>query len=293
MLTAQEKEELFQTIQSNSHEVYLVSVEEMNRVVQSWPGGNTSRVKAGWKKVREAMNIGAGYYSSADTAVLVARVVGDMGAVGARVYIREYGGRAHIILRGSPGLRRIFTGTKYGVNNARVISMGLGTAGAVSVARQGGILTIILLSAYRVVDYFLTDSATLTQLIGTLATDVVKVGIATGASLGALALATAFTGVATFAIGPLIVVLAAGFLTSLALDAVDKRTGITNRVIAALDELSERAENSIDRTKDRVIAAAAQAAGQVIDYAVESVQRVAIRWVRGTLKEYLSPYRGL
>ena len=293
MLTAQEKEELSQTIQSNRHEVYLVSVDEMDRIVQSWPGGNTSRVKAGWKKAREAMGVGANYYSSADTAVLVARVVGDMGAVGARVYFREYHGRLHIILRGSPGLRRIFTGTKYGVNNARVISMGLGRAGAVSVARQGGILTIILLSAYRVVDYFLTDSATLTQLIGTLATDVVKVGIATGVSIGMATAAAAFTGVATFAIGPLAVVLVFGFVASVLLQIVDEHLGITNRVIAALDELSERAESHIVRTKDQVIAAAAQAAGQVIDYAVESVQRVAIRWVRGTLREYLSPYRGL
>ncbi len=38
-------------------------------------------------------------------------------------------------------------------------------------------------SNQHVADYFLTDNATLSQLIGTLATDVVKVGLATGASI--------------------------------------------------------------------------------------------------------------
>ena len=59
--------------------------------------------------------------------------------------------------------------------------MGLGKTGAIAAAKQGGILTVVLLSAYRVVDYFLTDQATLSRLVGTLATDIVKVGIATGA----------------------------------------------------------------------------------------------------------------
>lgn len=63
--------------------------------------------------------------------------------------------------------------------------MGLGKAGAIHAAKSGGILSVVLLSAYRAVDYFLMDQATLSQLIGSLATDVVKVGIAAGASIAA------------------------------------------------------------------------------------------------------------
>lgn len=111
----------------------------------------------------------------------MAKLVGDLGGFGAKAYIKTYGGKAHIILKGQPGLRSILTGTKYGIKNPKVVSMGLGKTGAIAAAKQGGILTVVLLSAYRVVDYFLTDQATLSRLVGTLATDIVKVGIATGA----------------------------------------------------------------------------------------------------------------
>lgn len=49
--------------------------------------------------------------------------------------------------------------------------MGLGKAGAIHAAKAGGLLSVVLLSGYRVIDYFLTDQATLGQLIGTLSTD--------------------------------------------------------------------------------------------------------------------------
>ncbi len=61
------------------------------------------------------------------------------------------------------------------MQNAKVIQMGLGKYGAVQAAKGGGVLTIVLVTAFRVIDYFLTDSATLNQLIGTLATDVIRI----------------------------------------------------------------------------------------------------------------------
>lgn len=185
MLTEKEKKELQQKIQSNKHEVYVVSFEEMDAIIKSSPKGNKPSVKAAWQKIKGKVGIGASYYASADDAVTMAKLVGDLGGIGARAYVKNYGGKPHIILKGHAGLRAILIGTKYGIKNPKVISMGLGKAGAVAAAKQGGILTVVLLSAYRVVDYFLTDQATLSQLVGTLATDIVKVGIATAASIGA------------------------------------------------------------------------------------------------------------
>lgn len=286
MLTEKEKNELQQKIQSNTHEVYVVSFEEMDAIIKSSPKGQKASVQAAWQKIKGKVGAGASYYASADDAVTMAKLIGDLGGVGARAYVKSYGGKPHIILKGHAGLRTILTGTKYGIKNPKVISMGLGKVGAVAAAKQGGILTVVLLSAYRVADYFLTDQATLSQLVGTLATDIVKVGIATGAAI----LVASSAVMATFAVGPIIAVVVVGVTASALLEIADNRLGITNRIIAGLDEIGDGAENYIAQKKRQILNAAGNAVDEVIDYAVESARAIAVTWVRKTLHEYLSPF---
>lgn len=206
--------------------------------------------------------------------------------MGAKAYVKTYGGKQHIILKGYSGLRRILTGTKYGIKNPKVITMGLGKAGAIHAARSGGILSVVLLSAYRVADYFLTDNATLSRLIGSLATDVVKVGLATGASITAASAIVGF-GV-TLAIGPIIAVVAVGLLASMALGEIDSHYGITDRVILGLDELSQGARSQIQKTKENILNRAGDAVGLVIDYAVDSAKVILIDAAKHQLHKFLS-----
>lgn len=286
MLTEKEKKELQQKIQSNTHEVYVVSFEEMDAIIKSSPKGQKASVQAAWQKIKGKVGVGASYYASADDAVTMAKLIGDLGGVGTRAYIKSYGGKPHIILKGHAGLRTVLTGTKYGIKNPKVISMGLGKSGAVAAARQGGIFTVVLLSAYRVADYFLTDQATLSQLIGTLATDVVKVGIATGAAI----LVASSAVVATFAVGPIIAVVVVGVTVSALLEIADNRLGITNRIIAGLDEMGDSAESYIAQKKRQALNTAGKAIDEVIDYAVESARAIIVNWIRKTLREYVSPF---
>jgi hypothetical protein len=232
MFSQKEKKDLQNNIQSNKHKIYVVSFEEMDAIIKSSPKGNNQDVQVAWEKIKGKVGAGVSYYASADDIVTITKLVGDLGSVGARAYIKNYSGKPHIILKGRPGLRTILTGTKYGIKNPKVISIGLGKAGAIGAAKQGGILTVILLSTYRIVDYFLTDQATLTQLVGTLATDIVKVGIATAASIGA----AVFAGGLTIAIGPILAVIVVGVGMSMLLEYADNNLGITKRVIAGLDE---------------------------------------------------------
>ncbi|GHU46240.1 hypothetical protein AGMMS50289_19150 [Betaproteobacteria bacterium] len=287
MLTEHEKQELQQKMLSNQHEVYVVSFEEMDKIVKSSPKGNDSAVQAAWQEIRGKVGIGASYYATAADVVTITKLVNDLGGIGAKVYIKTYRGKPHIILKGYAGLRTIFTGTMYGVTNPKVIKMGLGRAGASHLAKQGGILTVVLLSAYRVADYFLTDHSTLSQLIGTLATDVVKVGIVTAAAIGTAIV----VGAATFAIGPIVAVVIVGLGVSMLLNFADDKLGITNRVIAGLDELGESASSYINHQKRRAINAAGKAVDQIIDHAIESARTITINWTRKKLREYLTPSR--
>ena len=142
-----------------------------------------------------------------------------------------------------------------------------------------------MLSVYRVADYFLTDQATLGQLIGPLATDVVKVGIATGASIAAASLVAGFG--FTLAIGPIVAVVVVGVVVSMALGAVDAHYGITDRVIGALDELGEDAGSYIQRSRENIRGVINKAEDSILDYVIVSVRQIIINTARHQLGKFL------
>jgi hypothetical protein len=235
---------LRQQLSANSHTVAILSVEEFDAMVHQAHGSSRSRLAATWAKLRPSVETGANWYASGQDVVTLTRLVADLGAAAARVEVRHYGGRAHIILKGYAGRRDILTGVRYSATHPKVLSMGLGRVAAEHAARQGGILTIILLTAYRVVDHFLTDTSTLTQLIGTLASDVVKVGLTVASALSLSSLTGSLTIVGTYAIGPLAVVILAGFVTTLVLDSIDRHWRLTDRLIEAVADLEATAASA-------------------------------------------------
>lgn len=50
MLTDQEKKGLKQQIQSNQHEVFIISIEEMDAIIKSCTKGKMAHVQRAWKK---------------------------------------------------------------------------------------------------------------------------------------------------------------------------------------------------------------------------------------------------
>lgn len=286
MLEENEKKALKQQIQSNQHEVFVISIEEMDAIVQSSPKSKMAHIQQAWQKIKGKTKSGANYYASADDLRTFSKLVGDLGGFAAKAYVKTYGGKPHIILKGHPGLRNVLTGTKYGIKNPKVVTMGLGKAGAIHAAKFGGILSIVLLSTYRVADYFLTDQATLSQLIGSLATDVVKIGIATGASIGAASLIVGFG--FTLAIGPIAAVVVVGVVASMALGAIDAHYAITDRVIEALDELDENAISYIEKSKQNLKNSVNEITESVIDYAIDSARQIIINTAKYHLSKFFS-----
>lgn len=285
MLSEQDKAKLKNTIQTNKHEIFVLSMDEMDAVIRSSAKGTKPAVQKAWQKIKNRVGTGANYYASADDARTMTLLIADLGSFGARAYVKTYAGKPHIILKGHAGLRKLLTGTKYGINNPKVVTMGLGKAGALKAAKSGGILTVVLLTSYRVVDYVLTDEATLTQLVGTLATDIVKVGITTGASIGA---AVFVAGVTTLAVGPILAVIIVGVGVSMLLDNLDQKYGITDRVIAGLDEINSAANEFVDNKIRDMQNSVAQSVDSVIDHVLDSAERIAVDWVKQQLNKYFS-----
>ncbi|GAB3112590.1 hypothetical protein G8770_19205 [Aestuariicella hydrocarbonica] len=282
MLSNQEKKHLKQNISSNQHEVYVVSIEEMDAIVRSSSKASLPHVKNAWESIKGKTETGASYYASADDLRTLTKLVGDLGGVASKAYVKSYGGKPHIVLKGHPGLRNILTGTKYGIRNPKVIAMGLGKAGAIQAAKSGGILTLVLLTGYRVADYVLTDEATLSQFIGSLATDVVKIGITTGASIAAAALMGGFS----IAVGPIFAVVAVGVGVSWLLGSIDQHLGITDRVIDGLDEMGRKGEALVASSKQEAENLARNAAASVIDYALESAKQMIVQLSADYARKY-------
>ena len=195
--------------------------------------------------------------------------------------------------------------------------MGLGKLAAQGIARQGGILSVVFLTAYRVVDYVLTDEATLTSLIGNLAVDIVKVGITVAGSLAAIQVMAVFG----IAIGPIAAVVAVGVLATLTLGPLFEHYEITNKVIAGLDELAFKASigsqvyktylewqytsrskqalafiedfiedtgAKLDKVQQEALTVFHEAQETAFDYMVDSARRVAIKTANHIANDFLN-----
>lgn len=196
----------------------------------------------------------------------------------ARVVFKSYGGRAYIIFKGYPGARKFFTGTRYGVQHAKVIKMGIGRAGMRASAKGGFILSAILLTAFDVTEYFLSDRETLGQLIGQIAGDVTKAAIGGAIGLGAGMAAGLVIG--TFALGPLVVALIVGVVASWALDKLDSHYHLTEKVQAALDRGIARVEAKRAQVHQGMIEAGWEAVGALTARLVDLAEDEAAAFVR-------------
>ncbi len=138
-----------------------------------------------------------------------------------------------------------------------------------------------LLGAFRVADFILSDQMTLSQLLGTLATDVVKIGIATGASIVA---ASAAAAVFTVAVGPIVAAIGVGILVSYGLGRLDEHYQLTGRVIAGLDQIEANARTVLAQKEKQLSQMAGEAVESAIDYAIDETCRIII----DTAKHYIS-----
>lgn len=201
-------------------------------------------------------------------------------------YIQSYAGKNYIIFKGWPAGRSLILGTRYLADNPRIVSMGIGRLGIRNVATAGARLTFILLGAFRILQYLLDDKFTLTRLVGTLATDVVKIaasGLVSYAASGAL------VAVSSGVVGPLAVAVIIGVGIGYGLELVDQELKLTDRLIAEMD----RAITSIGRMPDVLACRANRAVEQslldAVDSASEAILEALLRWGEREMQRFMQP----
>lgn len=229
-------------IKQNTQVIDIFSTADLIKAWEQTTGKNIAQA------VGKSARFGANYASAVLDANTAIKLIKDLGING-KVALKSVNGKQYIIFKGYAGTRSIFTATRYLGNNPKVVDMAIGKIGANRAILSGARLTIFLVVPLNVLNYILSDQQTMSQLIGTTATDLVKVGAASAiASIAATAAAT----LTTLAAGPIIVAIVVGVATALALDALDKKFGVTNALIKAIDKTYNNTVGEFGRQLNQV-----------------------------------------
>lgn len=143
-------------------------------------------------------------------------------------------GRKYIHISGHAGLRRIINGTRYAASNPQILSMGIGQQGINSGIVKGLKFCILFSVGYRILEGLFKDEYTLAEFIGNITMDMAKMAIAATVSF---VIGSIFTAAAAFSvsiIAVVVVVFIAGLFIAAGLNHIDKKYGISEKLIALL-----------------------------------------------------------
>ena len=211
----------------------LITLSESVDVLSSW-----GAIKSGWVSITqsEVGKVTVNYGLNAKDFITTGLLINKLGGFGikATVFVNEKGTEL-IKIYGYPGVRKILNAPVFALKNPKVISLGIGKYGISNVIKEGGLLTIYVAAAYRTIDFILNDETSLATFIGSLATDVVKVGIVSGVSWAASS-ALSFL---PFIVGPLVIVVATSVLVTVILNSLDDKYGITEKIIDYIESAQQ------------------------------------------------------
>jgi len=220
MMNAEDK--LVNDLKQSEHILQIVAVEDL------------LKEKPGLKSVaKEAANWAAPIKDSVDAA----KIIREFGMKTNKVLLKKYAGKQYIIFKGIPGARKVLRGTRYLTANPKVVRMAVGPKGVIKSVKGGFVLTVILSVGIEIYDYFINDATTLSQLLGTVTSDLIKIGLSTiAAAVAGLAVGSAAV-IGTVAAAPLIAAIAVGVVTGMMLNYIDKKLGATAALIQAYEDL--------------------------------------------------------
>ncbi|NTY89684.1 hypothetical protein FCH33_23215 [Serratia fonticola] len=171
------------------------------------------------------------FYSAAD----LVRRLGGFG-IAAIIYVGRNGEKL-IKITGYPGIRRILNGTRYSLNNMQVVQIGIGTKGINHTIIQGVKWSVYVSLAYRSLEFILSDESSAARFLVSVTSDIAK-AIATAAIMR---MATPILlGLVVGSIGGAFFVVAiAGAILVGGIEYIDKKFGLTDKIIMKIREMEE------------------------------------------------------
>ena len=163
----------------------------------------------------------------------------------ARVYFKPGKTGDLVIIKGWPRARETLTGTRYKVDNPKVMEMQIGKPGIRAAAKESARFGLILVVAVDVADFAVRHN--FPELLGSLTVDIPSVILASaiGSAAGTLAAGTLVIG--SFAFGPLLVAFGVGVVAGYALYKLDQAFGVTEKVSKLYEEGLAKLKEAWDR----------------------------------------------
>ena len=171
------------------------------------------------------------------------QLIEELGLTGKAV-IKEIQGKSYVVLKGYPGLREKLTGTRYLASNPKVVDLAIGTKRVSGTMISGARLSIFIAVPMTVLQFLVNEQSTLLRLVGTIASDLVKIGLSTIIASAAGMAAGAIT---TVAAGPIVAAIAFGIATAVTLEYLDRTFGVTDALVNAMEEAKKRTVGELAR----------------------------------------------
>lgn len=213
-------------LEANQQTIHMFSLEDLAKEL-SYKLGKT----LDGYTFSDTKTIGS-YYVPVTDAIVVQKILKDLGISGQAI-LKNVDNKSYVILKGYPGKRSVLTGTRYLSSNPKIIKMAIGTKAVNHSILKGSLVTLAITIPLSVVDVCMKDEFSMGRLIGTVASDITKVLISSGvAGIAAMAVGA----VTTIAAGPLIAAIFVGVAVGMALESLDQRYGITDKLIEAIEK---------------------------------------------------------
>ncbi|MEW2838200.1 hypothetical protein [Vibrio sp. JC34] len=173
------------------------------------------------------------------------------GTIIGKYEITRNGSKSYITFKGNHRLRSIVKGTRYLLNNANILALGIGQAGLKVSAKGGVFLTIIYSVPYRTLELAFKKDYLFSNWVVNVSSDVIKASIS--ATIGYLAGAY-FIGATGVVLLPIGVGIVAALLVGEVLNSLEGKLELKEKVIAAIDEhFEKRVIQAIDEINEDIV----------------------------------------
>lgn len=161
---------LEEVLHKNTEHIMLLNTDEAYAVLNALYNkgttysGNIKDATSGMKNMSKLVS-----YKDAGKLVINLKGLG----IKAVPYVHK--GVTHIKITGYPSVRRILNGTRYAVNNPKILDLGIGKAGINAGILSGARFCIYFSAAQRVVEFIFSSEHDVATFIGNITMDVAKV----------------------------------------------------------------------------------------------------------------------
>ncbi|MGM0570558.1 hypothetical protein [Marinobacter sp.] len=247
--------DLKEQLVSNRPDIHVLNARELTGVwvnIQKSKNVSEEDIAATFRELTEfSLDMVRDHTGTVSSAIVLSKLGADMhrsGSIFGTYKVIQKEGKHFIVLSGYAGLRKHLNAPVYGLSNPKVVRMGVGISAANAALKSGAALTLVLSPTIRTLEWLFVDQKkTLESVLAHIATDIVKGFVAAGAAYfigGMLPAVASMAGFAITAVIPVGVGIAVAIAAGFALNELDERYQITEKLTEAL----------VDCRKDWVIA---------------------------------------